>query len=363
MLRFLPGLIFIGLVAFALPANALDCSSRDARKDKVVTAICNDPQLRQADKDMNAAYQSLYRGRDKKQRIALKTLQKDWLGNMRGCDATDAPCLLASTRSRTDFLRGAEGIGPTSQGKLIFKGYYVPGLPWEGWRDLTVFEFADPDTAAKKAFNDAVEKLFTGAGGDNTGGHDKPDTSYKPGPGDYDCSKCVVEISMGQPFQGRNFMSAPVRHMWDTVGIEYGSNTFVNVFLDRTDAFDFGDLFNEADASELAQLCYDQITAAMDAESDNDELQDASAGGNPASKRPSDTFMHAFRNTDNWGFDGKTVTVNVPLGNLGKYVDSAESCTLSYDVLKPHLAGKATLPVAIDQSPQAMKTARLVKIK
>lgn len=341
MLRLLQGLAFICLVMFALPAHALDCSSAAETKDRLVAAICSDPQLKQADQEMNRAYDSLYRGRDKKQQRAIKTLQKSWLSTRGNCETADVQCLLVMIRSRTDFLRSADGIGPMSQGKLVFKRYYVPFGTDAGVTDITLFEFEDPDTVGKKAFNAAVEKTWQEYAGDRRTGNAPSAKDDNSASADYyDCSRCAVEKAMEQPFQTKNFISAPL-HDQSSSGIhDFDSTSYINQYLDKGQKLTLGDLLREEDVPVLAKQCHDRIMADL---GDQSSLPAAMVDDSGADFGPSSEFIGYFRDPANWEFDGKSITFSLPFNN------DATSCTLPYEAIRLHLAEGAALPSAVDQ--------------
>lgn len=331
MARLSQCLAIIGLVAFALPAHALDCSSKAAKDDTVVSAICADPQLLQADKEMNEAYSNLYKGRDKKQQRVIKNMQKEWLWSRKDCEKADPQCLMSMIRARTEFLLSADGTGPTSQGKLVFKGVYVDAGDGWGGTDISLYEFEEPDTDGKISFNAAVDKIFT----DNGGGQQPVAKSVSVDTTNtYDCSHCSESQMMNPPFQVKNFISAPIAEQSDNGFHIYGSTIYINQFLDKRATLSYRDLLQEYDASLLAKSCYDHVMAGLE---DETYLPQASTG-DKANHRPSNEFMGYFRDPANWEFDGKSITFTLP------FTDFDQECTMSYETLRPHLAEDAVLP-------------------
>lgn len=326
MLRLLPFFTIFALLALALPAHALDCAGADLR-DAMSKAICADPALKTADQEMNAAYQALYKGRDKLQQRVIKTLQLAWLHDDRdpACKTPESAECISTIRRRTDFLNSANGIGPSNQGRLVFKGLYKPyKKPGDMKAEVSLYEFETPDTEGKKAFNAEVERLM----------HEAADEQ-----GTDDCDTCEVDASLKMPFQADNFISAAADY-WAYSGGAHGNGVtnYLNYRLDNDKPLSFGDLLVEFDAPVMAKACYDQVMK------DNPDLEGATTDLNGANPRPSNAFMEAFGSLSNWQFDGKSIKVNFGLYVLGAYVQGVQSCMLTYDQLRPHLTDNAKLP-------------------
>ena len=321
----------IGFVALSLPAHGLDCSTKAAKDGTVVSAICADPQLLQADKEMNDAYSNLYKGRDKKQQRVVRNMQKDWLWSRKNCDKAGRQCLMSMIHARTEFLLSADGIGPSSQGKLVFKGVYVDAGDGWGGTDISLYEFEKPDTDGKKSFNEAVDKIYA----ENGGGEQSVAKSVSVDTGNtYDCSHCSITKMMNPPFQVKNFISAPVSEQSDNGFKIYDSTIYINQFLDKRATLAYRDLLQEYDVSLLAKSCYDQVMAGLE---DKTSLP-AATTGDKASRRPSNEFMGYFRDPANWKFDSKSITFTLP------FTDFDQECTISYETLRQHLAEDAVLP-------------------
>lgn len=335
MLRATLLVAFVGLLADALPAYALDCASPDLAGDPVASAICSDPALKQADQALNDAYQSLYRGRDKEHEQVVKLLQREWLVGDRGAcvnnKKVDSQCLLTAIEARTKFLVSADDRGPANQGKLVFKGFVVEKKKdGDSQADVALFEFLDPDTPGKKSFNTTVDKILADA--------KSTIASAYAGCG------CELTVRMGQPFQTDKFINVPV-DTWSYQGGAHGTGytVYVNQLLEETEPLSFGDMFQEYDASVMAKQCYDQIMASRG------DLMNMSTGDETdGTRRPSNTFMQAFRDPATWGFDGETMTVTFSTYVLGSYVDSEQFCQLPYDDLTPLLSDRGELPVAAE---------------
>jgi len=337
MLRLVQGLTVAGLAAIALPAHALDCASPQGGEDVLAATICIDPALKQADKALNDAYRSLYQGRDGQQQQVIKFLRHAWLED--GVDRctvdkkVDGQCLLREIQAQTEFFRSADGIGPASQGKLLFKGYYAPRKGDDRPEtDISLFEFETPNTAGKTTLNAAVEKILR-AGKENA---PDPNLDWRED----------LSIKINPAFQTSNFISAKVDY-WSSAGVHGRQYSYyLNQFLDRSEPLAFSDMFQEYDAPILAKACYDQFVP-------DSGLPDATTGDSEANYRPSNTFMKAFRDPSHWHFDGKSLQLTFYTYSLGAYADGVNRCELSYDALKPHLADKVQLPVPIDQAKPA----------
>lgn len=322
---------FLGAISLANAANALDCS-QEKTKDPRIAAICRSPKLQQADHDLNDAYQKLFNGRPKEEQVALLHMQREWLlrGRDAGCSVSkdhleDEECLYNNMRRRIDFFHSADGISPSTQGRLVFKGYYLPKKKETDISiEVSVFEFAEPDSAGKIAFNAKAEGLV--ADGKQRGVDDNR--------GDSSCiGSCEETTMMSQPFQSGEFISTPIDR-WEATGGAHGigGTSYDNRMLYKQESLTFTNVFPEYYAAQVAKLCWDQVTSDGDGPSratDGNYVSD----GNEHPSIPSDEFMEAFKAPTGWSFDGKTMTVNFEVQELGAYQEGAQSCTLPYDTI------------------------------
>ncbi|EJK87292.1 lysozyme inhibitor LprI family protein [Rhizobium sp. AP16] len=320
-----------GAMSCAGAANALDCSEESA-KDYRVAAICHSPKLLQADRDLNDAYQKLYNGRPKDEQVVLVHMQREWLLGDReaGCSATkdhsvDEECLYNNMQRRIDFFRSADGTGPSTQGRLVFKGYYLPKKKDSDISiEVSVFEFAEPDSVGKKAFNKYSEDLL---GDGNKHGTDDNQ-------GDESCTgSCEETIMMSQPFQSGGFISTPIDSSEYTGGAHgLGGTSYENRRLNKQELLSFADMFPEYYAAEVAKLCWEQVAPDGNGPSlatDGNYTLD----GKEYPPFPSDNFMKAFKDPAGWSFDGKAITVIFGEQELGAYQEGVQSCVLPYDTI------------------------------
>ncbi len=322
--------VLLGGISSATAANALDCSA-EKTKDYRVAAICRSPKLLQADHDLNEAYQKLFNGRPKEEQLVLVRMQREWLLSSRevGCSSTkehpeqEEECLYNNIQGRIDFFHSAEGIGGSTQGKLIFKGYYLPKKKESDISiEVSVFEFAEPDSVGKIAFNKYAEALL--ADGKQRGHDDNQ--------GDGSCTgSCEETTMMSQPFQSGKFISTPVDR-WEATGGAHGigGTSYDNRLLNKAEALTFADVFPEYYAAPIAKLCWDQVAPDGNGPSLATD-GNYSFDGKEYPAIPSDEFMKAFKAPTGWSFDGKAITVNFGEEVLGTYQEGAESCTLPYD--------------------------------
>lgn len=326
--------ILFGAMSCASAANALDCSE-ESTKDDGVAAICHSPKLLQADHDLNDAYQKLYNGRPKDEQVVLVHMQREWLLGDReaGCSATkdhpeDEECLYNNMQRRIDFFRSADGTGPSTQGRLVFKGYYLPKKKDSDISiEVSVFEFAEPDSVGKKAFNKDSEDLLSAA--EKHGIDDNQ--------GDDSCTgSCEETTMMSQPFQSGEFISAPIDGSQATGGAHGTGGTFYeNRSLDKDELIAFADVFPEYYASEVAKPCWEQVTADGNGPSlatNGNYMLD----GKEYPPIPSDNFMKAFKDPASWSFDGKAITVIFGEQVLGTYQEGLQSCTLPYETISQY---------------------------
>ena len=324
----------LGAISFANMANALDCS-QEKTKNPDIAAICRLPKLQQADYDLNDAYQKLFNGRSKEEQAVLVHMQRDWLlrGRGAGCSATrdrpeDGDCLYNNMQRRIDFFHSADGTGPSTQGRLAFKGYYLPKKKESDISiEVSAFEFAEPDSAGKIAFNKYAEALLSDG---KQHGHDDNQ-------GDHSCAgSCEETTMMSQPFQSGEFISTPVER-WEATGGAHGIGwtSYDNRRLNKSVPLTFADVFPEYYAAQIAKLCWDQVAPQGDGPSRATD-GNFESDGDEHPPIPSDEFMEAFKATTGWSFDGKAITVSFGEQVLGAYQEGAQSCTLRYDAISQY---------------------------
>jgi len=154
-------LVALGLALLsATAAQAIDCAKASTDLEH---AICNNPDLLEADDAMNAAYQSALKAVGPKMTKALKADAASWAESRYDNCATDQAgdpsrpediisCLVTDTRHRTAFLSGMPLEGP---------GFGEPMLPQvmvgaDGVINEYV-RFAAPFVHLRKAFNAALD--------------------------------------------------------------------------------------------------------------------------------------------------------------------------------------------------------------
>jgi uncharacterized protein YecT (DUF1311 family) len=294
-------------------AQAIDCAKA---ADDLEKTICGDSNLLKADDAMNRAYANALKAVGPKLAKLLKADQADWdtyryddcnLGDSEEDPVAPADlvkCLVEDTNKRTRFLTGAPLEGPGLSDAL------VPQVK-TGVDDIydDYLRFAAPKTDAEKAFNAWLDKQLKTLKFAKT--EDQTSDWFQ------------MELSYLSP----TLLSANI-DLTQNDGFAHPMQSNFAINLDMTT----GRVLTMADLLDANALAKVQDPCVV-------QMKDYIAKGEEGDDIRARNIEQTVANLDHWTFGTSQATIRY----IEYGMDSALTCTLTYDVLKPMV--KATFPL------------------
>jgi uncharacterized protein YecT (DUF1311 family) len=306
------------LVGLPASAAAFDCKKAATPSEK---AICADPAALAADAAMSAAFQALLQGAPVSQRPQIAAAQARWLPTRDGdCVDSKGPglgaCLARESDQRRAFLAGQPEAGPGAPGKIAPWFRYEKGGKGRSEVDLELLKFVNPQSAAERTFNAAVEKL--------TSDIVQPEKD-EPNPDSF-----AYDWSMRLTYASPRFISAHLTGYTNSGGAHPNSST-ANVNLDIAAGREarFDDAFAPEGAAKIFARCLQSVRE-----------QKKEKMGDDAPKSAADLaslthdLQEATRNLSAWSFGADTATIDYDPYAVGSYAEGPYVCEIPYATLR-----------------------------
>jgi uncharacterized protein YecT (DUF1311 family) len=242
-------------LAFALclpsaAARAFDCAKALSATEK---AICADPAALRADAAMSEAYSALLARAPAPERGQIEAAQLRWLQRHDDACAAFKPtelgaCLTRESEARRAFLTGVPEAGPGTPGRIAPTFRFEKGAHGRAALDIEMLKFVDPDTAAARAFNAAVEKVTSDIA--------------EPEKDDPQDDKFEYDWSMRLSYASPRLISARLDGFSYTGGAHPSSfTTNVNIDVAAGREARFGDAFTVQSAKKIFAHCEQSVLA------------------------------------------------------------------------------------------------------
>jgi uncharacterized protein len=185
-------IVLASSAAFAQGGPSFDCAKAS---NEVERAICKDPELAKADRDMAAAYSALIARLSGAAKDDAVKDQARWIGERNRACAVDTDgvdvCLKRRYKARSANLRAyAEGSYPFISQQTLIKSGKLGKITWSYDISYPRFEGTGADfsavndrfaTAAKKAADDATPKADSGIDREQGWTYEQDYKIYRPG--------------------------------------------------------------------------------------------------------------------------------------------------------------------------------------
>jgi uncharacterized protein YecT (DUF1311 family) len=317
----------ISLFCSAAPARAIDCALAQTRADK---AICADAEARAADDLLGLAYNRLREEFTAKERSALKESQTDWIqwrNNSCEDQRETAPfikCLIEATRQRETYLAGRATSG--SGGHLVVGRPFfmrVPAAKGQARLTITAFHFR-PGAAWMADANGFIDEHIQRAIGDSN--LNDVDASLMQG------AELFVDLSVQLSYLSANIASIRVayeNYIGQAHPFRYSVNGAFDVNSGRV--LNFNDLFDEAGAKQILQLCAPQVKEQKD---ERDAMrEERSSVKNNLSDDELGEVSNRTRELANWSFTIPSAIIDYGDYAFGGFGQCMCQCELPYSTL------------------------------
>jgi uncharacterized protein YecT (DUF1311 family) len=318
-------------ILLAAPAAgvAFDCKKAATPSEK---AICADPAAIGADAAMSAAFQASLKSAPAAQHPQIAAAQTRWLSTRDGnCADAKGPelsaCLARESDRRRAFLMGQAEAGPGAPGTIAPWFRYEKGGHGRAEVDLELLKFVDPQSAAERIFNAAVEKL--------TGDIVQP-VKDDPNPDSF-----AHDWSMRLTWASPHFISAHLSGYSDEGGAH--PNTFtanVNVDFDAGHEARFEDAFTAEGAAKIFAFCLRSVRAQKKERMGADEPPMTPAD----LKSLTHDLEETTRQLDTWSFGADKATIDYDPYAVGAYAEGAYDCEIPYATLRAWVKPGFPLP-------------------
>lgn len=285
----------ISLFCSAAPARAIDCALAQTRADK---AICADAEARAADDLLGLAYSRLREELKAKERSALKESQTEWIQvRDNSCETERAPapyvkCLIEATQRRETYLAGRAPSG--SGGHLVVGRPFfmrVPAAKGQARLTIEAFHFR-PGVKWMADANRFIDEHIQSAIDDSKLENNKVSTLKG--------HEFFVDLSVQLNYLSANIASIGVGYE-NIVGQAHPFRYSVNRAFDVNSGrvLNFNDLFDEAGAKQILQLCASQVKEQKD---ERDSLGEKSSVRENLSDDEREELSDRTRDLKTWRF-------------------------------------------------------------
>lgn len=322
-------LFFLIFLCFESSSFAINCVHA---KNIIENAICSNPQLAVADKNLNASYEKLQSQMPSAEKSALRQAQISWIDERdQKCNSTQslkplAECLKFETLARALFLRGEPEEGPGGNSLITPAFSYSAGKKPYPKLLIEVLKFHAPQKPVEKMFNSEISELSSQALSDA-----KAPIELE---GDF-----FVALHARLIYRSENFVSAQVNYESNLGQAHpFRFQSSVNVDFRKGRLLNFSDLVDETAAQKIFERCSASIT-----QSKNRNETEINKGSGKFSIDPSEVA----RNTSdlrNWSFRGKEASITYPEDAFGGYGEGAYQCIVPYSILRPLANSTFPLP-------------------
>ncbi|WP_244435051.1 lysozyme inhibitor LprI family protein [Methylocystis sp. SC2] len=316
----------ISLFCSAAPARAIDCALAQTRADK---AICADAEARAADDLLGLAYNRLREEFTAKERSALKESQTEWIqwrNNSCEDQRETAPfikCLIEATRQRETYLAGRATSG--SGGHLVVGRPFfmrVPAAKGQARLTITAFHFR-PGAAWMADANRFIDEHIQSAIDDSKLENNKAST--------LEGHEFFVDLSVQLNYLSANIASIGVVYE-NVVGQAHPFRYSVNKAFDVNSGrvLNFDDLFDEAGAKQILQLCAPQVKEQKD---ERDSMGEKLLLKKNLSDDERGEVSNRTRELANWSFTISSAMVDYGDYAFGGFGQCMCQCELPYSIL------------------------------
>ncbi|MGD9544393.1 MAG: lysozyme inhibitor LprI family protein [Methylocystis sp.] len=316
----------ISLFCSAAPARAIDCALAQTRADK---AICADAEARAADDLLGLAYNRLREEVTAKERSALKESQTDWIqwrNNSCEDQRETAPfikCLIEATRQRETYLAGRATSG--SGGHLVVGRPFfmrVPAAKGQARLTITAFHFR-PGAAWMADANRFIDEYIQSAIDDAKLENNKVST--------LEGHEFFVDLSVQLNYLSANVASIGVVYE-NVVGQAHPFRYEVNRAFDVNSGrvLNFDDLFDEAGARQILQLCAPQVKEQKD---ERDSMGEKSSVRENLSDDEREELSNRTRDLEYWSFTIPSAIIYYGDYAFGGFGQCMCQCELPYSTL------------------------------
>lgn len=317
----------ISLFCSAAPASAIDCALAQTRADK---AICADTEARAADELLGFEYNRLREEFTAKERSALKQSQTDWIQwRNNSCEeqretAPFIKCLIEATRQRETYLAGRATSG--SGGHLVVGRPFfmrVPAAKDQARLTIEAFQFrlgAKWMADANRFIDEHIQRAIRDSKLNDI------DASLMEG------ADFFVDLSVQLNYLSVDVASIRVayeNYIGQAHPFRYSVNRAFDVNSGRI--LDFNDLFDEAGAKEILQLCASQVKQQKD---ERDAMMGKkSSVTNSLSDDEREELSDRTRELANWSFTIPSAIIDYGDYAFGGFGQCECQCELQYSIL------------------------------
>ena len=310
------------LAALLLPPSsgawAFDCNKATTPSE---TAICADPAALKADVAMGQAYSALLAHAPSSERAEIETAQVQWLqlrdnacAGVEG--AARGACLARESEQRREFLTGQPEAGPGTPGRIAPHFRIEKGGPGRAALDIELLKFVDTDTAAARAFNEAVEKLTSDI--------------VEPEKGEPQADHYAYDWHMRLTYASPRLISARLDGYAYTGGAHpnmFTRNVNIDVAEGREARFD--DAFTPQAAEKVFAFCDQSVREQKKQKLGDDAPKSADDLATLARE-----VRDATRDFSAWSFGADAATIVYDAYAVGAYYEGAYACEIPYAKLR-----------------------------
>jgi hypothetical protein len=224
-------------------------------------------------------------------------------------------CLAGESEQRRAFLTGQPESGPGAPGRLAPWFRYEKGGKGRAEVDLELLKFVDPQSAAQRAFNAAVEKL--------TSDILQPEKD-EPNPDSF-----AYDWAMRLTYASPRFVSAHLSGYANNGGAHpntFTANINIDVASGREARFD--DAFTADGAAKIDALCLRSVR-----EQKKERLGDDAPDSDDVKTLTHD-LEESTRKLSAWSFGADKATVYYDPYAVGSYAEGAYVCEIPYATLR-----------------------------
>ncbi len=304
----------MGLMAYwVMPpssASAFDCSKAATKTE---FTICNNPELLEADKNMEQAFFSMLRGLDKKPADLLRQGQRDWLKFRETSCEGESACLIDEDKTRLKTLNEISRMSP----QMVPVFFWQEGTNTTYTIRLDLMKFAYPDNVGLALFNREIDKVISLAP------LSEQTEEQTIGAYDYEALAQITQLT-------DNMVSALVSVYEYSGGAHPNSySTAINIDLSSGKLLKIKDIFSVRAIEKLSDDCRAMIIADK-AEMRGDGLEKV---GREFDEEYGKDFTRKITNTNAWHFNENGATITFNAYDIGPYVEGDFTCEFPAGIL------------------------------
>ncbi len=316
---------FLFLTLATVPALAFDCTKA---KTAVEKAICAEPELKQVDDALAAAYLTLKSSLAPDEQKMLVASERRWVGAREYCPEAEeglSACVKQRTEERLRLLEGRPESGPGTGTTIVPVFLVQQGTPELYDIDMALLRFAEPATPGEEALNRITQETLNAA---------------RLGPHGADSQGMIFARTDSFSLTYASPRLISVRHAFyvnegGAHGVS-GTGNF-NIDMETGKLLEAKDILPEPSAAILTLWCKKQIEAEKKKRVPDIDLSEEAAERDR-------TIAEQLRNLEAWSIGEKEIVVSFDPYAVGAYAEGAYECRFPTAGVKEMAREGALLP-------------------